>query len=79
MTQIVSLPNELLAPMVSHLRDRRIDFFDSVAAKYLQSERLVCRRVSFSWLCIENIMACSPVEVLATATPISFEKHGLWS
>ena len=32
MTQIVSLPNELLAPIVGHLQDRRIDFFDPVCS-----------------------------------------------
>ena len=36
MTQIVSLPNELLAPIVGRLRDRRIDFFfDTVVTKDL--------------------------------------------
>ena len=73
MTQIVSPPNELLAPTVGHLRDRRVDFFDPVATKVLQSVRLVCRRVSFSWLCVEDIMAHSPVKTLAIATPMLFE------
>ena len=51
MTQIVSLPNKLLAPIVGHLRDRKIDLFNPVATKDLQSVRLVCRRVSFVALC----------------------------
>ena len=73
MTQIVSLPNELLAPIISHLRDRRIDFFDPVATKDLQSARPVCRRVSFSRHCVEDIMAYCPVKMLAIATPMLFE------
>ena len=73
MTQIVSLPNELLAPIVGHLRDRRIDFFDPVATKDLQSVRLVCRRVSFSWHFVEDIMAYYPVKMLTIATPMLFE------
>ncbi|CAD6582497.1 MAG: hypothetical protein ASARMPRED_000985 [Alectoria sarmentosa] len=35
------LPNEILIPIVGHLRDRRIDPFDPVATKDLQSVRLV--------------------------------------
>ena len=73
MTQIVSLPNELLTPVVGHLRDRRINFFDPVATKDLQNVRLVCRRVSFLWHCVGNIMAYCPVKMLAIATPMLFE------
>ena len=74
MTQIISLPNELLVPIVGHLRDRKkIDLFNPVATKDLQSVRLVCGRVSFSWHCVGDIMAYSPVKMLAIATPILFE------
>ena len=40
------LPNEILTPIVGHLRDRRIDLFDPVATKDLQSVRLVSSTVS---------------------------------
>ena len=73
MTQIISLPNELLAPIIGHLRDRRIDFFDPVATKDLQSVRLVCRSVRFLWHCVEESMAYNPVKMLAVATPMLFE------
>lgn len=73
MTQIVSLPNELLAPIVGHLRDGRIDFFDPVATRDLQSVRLVCRRVRCLWRCVEDIMAYCPVKMLAIATTMLFE------
>ena len=45
MANFVALPTELLTPIVGHLRDRRIDPFDPVATKDLQSVRLVSRMV----------------------------------
>ena len=73
MTQIVSLPNELLTPIVGHLRERRTDFFDPVATKDVQSVRPVCHEVSFSWHRLEDIMAYCCLKMLGIATPMLFE------
>lgn len=45
MANICVLPNELLTPIIGHLRERKIDHFDSVATKDLQTMRLVCSKV----------------------------------
>ena len=39
------LPNELVESVVKHLQDRKIDSFDIVANRDLQSVRLVCKTV----------------------------------
>ena len=39
------LPNELLESIVKHVQDRKIDSFDVVANRDLQSVRLVCKTV----------------------------------
>lgn len=39
-------PNEVMAPIVGHLQDKKIDYFDQVAMKDLQNMRRVSRSVS---------------------------------
>lgn len=46
MANLLDLPNELLTPIVGHLRKKKIDHFDSVATKDLQTMRLVCPKVN---------------------------------
>ena len=57
MAKFLALPNELLHPIVGHLRHRRIDCFDPVATKYLQSVRLVSRRITHVPDCLMGLPA----------------------
>lgn len=45
MANISVLANELLTSIIGSLRDRKIDHFDPVATKDLQTIRLVCSKV----------------------------------
>ena len=48
MASFGTLPNELVESVVQHLQDRKIDSFDIVAIRDLQSVRLVCKTVRVS-------------------------------
>ena len=43
MAPLASLPNELLDPVVKHVRDQKIDDLSSVATRDLQNIRVACR------------------------------------
>ena len=77
MTQIVSPANELLAPMIDPLRDGRTNFFDPIATNDLNNVRLFCRRVSFSWHCVEVIMSYCRCEDVGNRNSDIVSEHGL--
>lgn len=74
------LPNELLIPIVGHLRDGKINHFDSAATKDLQTMRLVSFQVhdlpfrGLAWLALT--VALFHFAVLGDRYTYAVRKHG---
>ena len=77
MARFVGFPNEISTPIVSHLRDRRIDPFDPVATKDLQNMRLVSRNVRASIALSWRRTDSSTCEDVCNSDSDVVREHGL--